>query len=357
MQCSFSALDEYFGVYQAPVRFECYEGDLVGLAKSLEGLSYPGLPYADAIRDADAADGAVVAAGGETRRIRYRCSDGGTRPAYPQARLERLPDAKCFEGRGGVYGRLHDKAPVPDQAAPELVLFEAAVLAARYPYEPDPAYLSVAPPGLTREYQRDLLDLVITGAKPDKAFDLLFRCGFVTAYWPELAELAAVPHAKDYHPEGDAWRHTMETFSHRKAPEPILSLGLLLHDTGKPDAVSSGGKRFDRHSELGERTARSFLSRLGYPRSTVDAVAYLVRFHMLPAALPRVPPSSIGSILDDPLFPVLLELYRCDELSTFRGPDGYYDACAAYKSYLRNSRNPYRDKNGKRLQDSLHRNG
>jgi len=346
VQCSFTALDEYFGVSQAPVRFECFDGDLVGLARTVDGLAYPGLPYADAIAEADVA-----------RRIRYRCSDGGSRAAYPQTRLERLADPKCFEARGGVYVKLRDKTPVPDQAAPELVLFEAAILASRYPYDPDPAYLPVSPTGISIEYQRDLLDLVVTGARPDKAFDLLLRSGFVAAWWPELSELALVPHVKDFHPEGDAWRHTMETFSHRKTPDLVLSLALLLHDTGKPDAVSSGGRRFDRHSELGERTARSFLTRLGYPRVTVDAVAYLVRFHMLPAALPRVPPSSIGAILDDPLFPVLLELYRCDELSTFRGPDGYYEACAAYKSYLKNSRNPYRDMNGKRLQDSLHRTG
>jgi len=344
--CSFTALDEYFGVAPAPLRFECFDGDLVGLAKVVDGLSFPGLPYADA-----------VTTGADGVRVRWRCSDGEARGAYPQTRLARLPGKRAFDARCGVYERLRDPVPVPDRAAPELVVFESAVLSSRYRYDTDSSCLQDAGSGLSPEYQRDLLELVVTGARPDKGFDLLLRSGFIGEYWPELAELSGVTHAKEYHPEGDVWRHTMETFAHRKSPDLILSLALLLHDTGKPDAVSAGGNRFNGHSELGEDAARAFLRRLGYPRDLVDSVAYLVRYHMLPAALPRVPPSSIGRILDDPLFPVLLEVYRCDELSTFRGPDGYYEACAAYKAYLKHSRNPYRDSDGKRRQDVLHRTG
>lgn len=346
MVCSFTALDEYFGVSPAPFRFECFDGDLVGLAKSVDGLSFPGLPYADAV--SIAADGT---------RLRWRCSDGEVRGAFPQTRLARLPGKKAFDARSGIYERLRDPVPVPDYVAPELVLFESAVLASRYSYDPDPASLQPLSSSSSPEYQRDLLELVVTGARPDKGFDLLLRSGFIGTHWPELAELSGVTHAKEFHPEGDVWRHTMETFAHRKSPDLILSLALLLHDTGKPEAVSVGGNRFNGHSELGEDAARAFLKRLGYPRELIDSVAYLVRYHMLPAALPRVPPSSIGRILDDPLFPVLLEVYRCDELSTFRGPEGYYEACAAYKAYLKNSRNPYRDRDGKRLQDVLHRSG
>lgn len=346
MVCSFTALDEYFGVPPAPLRFERFEGDIVALAKTVDGLTFPGLPYADAVLDTLTDDNPV--------RVRYSCSDGEASTAYPQARLERLPGKRAFDARGGVYESLREPSPVPESTVPELVLFEAAVLASRYSYEPDPGSIPRAMTALPPAYQRDLLELVVTGARPDKGFEILKASGFLTLYWPEIAELSGVQHAKDFHPEGDVWRHTMETFAHRKSPELILSLGLLLHDTGKPDAVASGGKRFDMHSELGEMATKAFLGRLGYPRNVIESVAFLVRYHMLPAALSRVPPSSIGRILDDPLVPVLLELYRCDELSTFRGPDGYYEACAAYKAYRKNSKNPYRDSDGKR-RDALHR--
>jgi poly(A) polymerase len=50
-----------------------------------------------------------------------------------------------------------------------------------------------------------------------------------------------------------------------------------------------------------------------------------------------------------PLFPMLLELYRCDESSSFKGLEAYYESSAAYRSYLRYRRNPYRSENGKKL--------
>lgn len=322
------------------MRFDIFDGDMIGLARAVEGLRYPGLPYADAALDSE-------------KPTLYKVADGDLESAYPQTRLIALPGKRSFDGRGGVYESLAAKSPVPSNAPPETILFEAPILASRYGYSPDPAFLPQAPVDLSPRYQRDLLDLIATGRHPEAGFELLLSTGFVDAYWPEIAELASVDHAKDFHPEGDAWRHTMETFGHRKAPDLVLSLGLLLHDTGKPDAVSNSGRRFDGHSELGARVARGFLGRLGYPSATIDAVTFLVRYHMLPAALPKLPPSSIERVLVDPLFPVLLELYRCDELSTFRGPDGYYEACAVYKAFLKNRRNPYRDINGKRKPDSL----
>jgi len=44
-----------------------------------------------------------------------------------------------------------------------------------------------------------------------------------------------------------------------------------------------------------------------------------------------------------------MELYRCDESSSFKGLDGYYRSSAAYKTYLRHRRNPYRSGDGKKL--------
>jgi poly(A) polymerase len=70
---------------------------------------------------------------------------------------------------------------------------------------------------------------------------------------------------------------------------------------------------------------------------------------MLPAALPRLPLVRTRDILESPLFPTLLELYRCDESSSFKGLDGYYESSAAYQTYLRNRRNPYRLADGKKM--------
>jgi poly(A) polymerase len=166
-----------------------------------------------------------------------------------------------------------------------------------------------------------------------------------------------VDHSKEYHPEGNVWKHTLETFRYRKpvrAPlaaafDLRLSLGLLLHDVGKAFAESSGNHRFAGHAELGARQARRFLERLGFDAPLIEDVFYLVKNHMLPAALPRLPLTRTEEIMASPLFPALMELYRCDESSSFKGLDGYYESSAAYQSYLRYRRNPYRSADGKKI--------
>ncbi|MBU0934515.1 MAG: phosphohydrolase, partial [Spirochaetes bacterium] len=234
-------------------------------------------------------------------------------------------------------------------------IFETAILAARYPLSLDQqaaiAAAQALPEQLPGQYQQDLLLLLLDSAHPERGFELLRHCGFLERYWPELADLDTVDHAKDFHPEGDAWRHTMETFSHRKTKDLVLSLGLLLHDIGKPDASANAGRRFDGHADIGGQQALRFLRRLGFPERLAQDVFFLVRYHMMPAALPVLPVYRVEEQLRHPLFPVLLELYRCDELSTFRGPDGYYAACAAYRDWCRHTKNPYRLADGRKRQD------
>jgi poly(A) polymerase len=207
------------------------------------------------------------------------------------------------------------------------------------------------PPGA--EEQRLLLTGLLDAANPAPGFELLKTGGLIAAFWPELAVLDDVDHSKEFHPEGNVWKHTMEALRYRKPSgagfDLRLSLGLLLHDAGKPLSQAAGSRRFDGHAELGERQARRFLERLGFNAPLVNDVCYLVRNHMLPAALPRLPLARTGEIMESSLFPALLELYRCDESSSFKGLDGYYRSSAAYQSYLKNRRNPYRSPDGKLL--------
>jgi poly(A) polymerase len=174
---------------------------------------------------------------------------------------------------------------------------------------------------------------------------LLKTCGFIDEFWPELAALELADHSKEYHPEGNAWEHTLETFRHRKpgAYDLRLSLGLLLHDIGKPVASSAKNHKFEGHAELGTIQARRFLERLGFNSSIISDVCFLVKNHMLPAALPRLPLFRTSEIMLSPLFPLLMELYRCDESSSFKGLEGYYESSSTYQQFLRNRRNPYRN--------------
>jgi len=115
---------------------------------------------------------------------------------------------------------------------------------------------------------------------------------------------------------------------------------------GKPDALGTQERPYDRHAELGAELAASFLRRLGFPQSLVQEVGFLVRYHMMPGALKKLPLYRSEKIMDSPLFPRLLELYRADLSPSYGSPEGYYEACQEYRTYLRNKANPYRRSDG-----------
>ena len=344
-EASFTALDRYRGYPTAPLRFLLFRGGLPELARLGYELEFPGLPYSDA-----SSPESLGAQRTAVPPIRYVCAEADEEPephAYSLLDLTYDPEHKLFRHPRRTFPDPREPVLYPDDAPDDRVLFETAVLLARYPYRlPESGFSVRVPRDLSAAFQRDLLSLVITGRDPGAALEWLGDTGFLDAYWPEISGLRGVVHSKDFHPEGDVWAHTLETFRYRKLSDLRLSLGLLLHDSGKPLSRASEGHRFDRHSEIGARQARRFLGRLEYPPAVTADVEFLVRRHMMPAALPRLPMNRVLEDLENPLFPMLLELYRCDELSTFRGPDGYYEACAAYRQYLKNVRNPYRNPDG-----------
>lgn len=342
-----SALERFFGPRSGPSPWSPYrrfcltdsgQADLARLSRSIE---FPGHEYADAYLP------------GEGPGTYALCDVDLRRPppaSWKQADFYYDPRRTVFLDPRGAYPVLRSSRLEPNFDAsgpwPAEALFQAAALSSRFGFDcPAPAE-GYRGPADSPGWQRDLLCLVLGGPHPGKGLALLREAGFVEREWPEAARLFDLDQSKEFHPEGDAWEHTLETFKYRKEPDLVLSLALFLHDSGKPLSESAEGRRFDRHAELGAAAARRFLERLGFDAGTRDEVCFLVRQHMLPAALPRLPFFRVKETIESPLFPKLLELYRCDSSSSFMGPDGYYAACAAFNRYRRNLRNPYREADG-----------
>ena len=375
----FSAIDSYLGRENAVAAHVLCGAGLADLARLFEDLRYPGAVLADAAVDRegktwyfhceDAADAEYP------RDLRRNRSTFRFLEFYQDCKNKRFYDLNNIysilrfirDGKNdddsscaGIAGDWHEE-PNPG-VEPSRALIDCALILAHY--FPDVASRGInsisekfrgsggfSPPGI--EEQRLLLAGLLGAANPGPGFELLKKSGFIAAYWPELAALDDVDHSKEFHPEGNVWKHTLETFRYRKPGangvfDLCLSLGLLLHDTGKPIAASFGNHRFDGHAELGARAAARFLERLEFNPSLVQDVFFLVKNHMLPAALKRLPIARTGETMASPLFPLLMELYRCDESSSFKGLDGYYENSAAYQSYLRNVKNPYRTADGKK---------
>ncbi|MCL2832824.1 MAG: HD domain-containing protein [Treponema sp.] len=368
---SFSALDKYLGLGSLPFSFAWTDAGLGELAHYADELNFPGADLADASLDS----------GG--RRYYFRCGDScesAVNPSYSLLSLVQDLRNKRFLDIEGIYPdirllRKNESAKAPDDSEKLAwwenldsgtgclqAIMDGALIVARYGSTGLPprdfietlgsAFDNESPPGA--EKQQALLIGLMCSSRPDRGLEFLKSSGFLQKFWPEIALLDNADHAKEFHPEGNAWKHTLQTFEHRKQNSSgvydlRLSLSLLLHDTGKPIAEDSGSHRFDHHAELGAATARRFMERLNFDSAFIEDVFYLVKNHMLPAALARLSPAKTGDIMNSPLFPSLMELYRCDESSSFKGLDGFYRNSAAYQTYLRNMRNPYRSVSGKIL--------
>jgi hypothetical protein len=211
---------------------------------------------------------------------------------------------------------------------------EAAVYTSRFPWRPDPIKGEEDWPTLSPLGQRQLLELVLESEAPWRGLEFLETTGFLSRHWPLLDSLRRVEHTKDYHPEGNGWNHTLETFRFRKKRDFVTDLALLLHDVGKVSAKEEEGNRFHRHADLGAKASSRFLRSLGFLGDLVDDVYFLVKNHMVPGLVETVPLHRFERVLLDPRLPKLLELFRGDSGATWRGPEEFFRVTKKIKKYL-----------------------
>lgn len=330
---SYSALDQFFHIKYNDSLYLNTDATLIKLARVFEKLEYPGFPFADASIKINGIN------------ILFRCVDKlEIPPPSPFTALSLLYNSikNIFLDPVDIYKdiRSNELVKVNHIFPPTLVLMEAAKLVSRYHYNINGNNLSQSNSHFipSIRMQKYLLTSILNSRYPWKGLSLLHKYGFISKYWPDIYRMNNVQQSKDYHPEGDVWNHTLETLKYRKTTDLVLSLALLLHDIGKPVAKRTSNKPFNEHSELGTNIARRFLSKLGFSRPVCNSVTFLVRYHMLPHALKKIPLYRTEKIMDSPLFPQLLELYRADVSATYKGPEGYYDACRVYRKYIKTTK-------------------
>ena len=124
---------------------------------------------------------------------------------------------------------------------------------------------------------------------PDVFFRVLWQAGALSPWFKELDSLRGVPQNPVYHPEGDAFEHTMlvlrEAAALRdRAKDPLLlMLAALTHDLGKAVTTKKNDKgnwQSIGHETAGMPLAESLLSRLGAGKQTIALCKNLCKLHM-----------------------------------------------------------------------------
>ena len=181
--------------------------------------------------------------------------------------------------------------------------------------------------GVSAERIGDELLKVFTGIDSARGLRLLLDSGILHVLLPEVAAMNGVPQPPQFHPEGDVFRHTCIMFEKSEEPSETLSLGILLHDVGKPSTYTVQDRiRFHGHAEVGARMADEICRRLRLPTQQIEDVVDLVRDHLRFIHVREMRESTLKRFLRKENFDLHLELHRLDCLAS-HGNLTNYDFC------------------------------
>jgi poly(A) polymerase len=160
-----------------------------------------------------------------------------------------------------------------------------------------------------------------------RGFDLLDESGLLREILPEIEKLKGCEQPPQFHPEGDVFVHTriMLGLIPAEATLPLV-LSVLFHDIGKPRTATvdpEGRIRFNGHDKLGGAMTEELMTRLRFPRETIDATVEAVNVHMVFKDVQQMRTAKLKRFMARPGFADELELHRIDCTSSHGALDNY----------------------------------
>lgn len=154
--------------------------------------------------------------------------------------------------------------------------------------------------------------------RPSQAFIWLKEIGWLELFYPELVILEKVEQGIKFHPEGDAFIHTMLAIDALPIEERELDImfALLFHDVGKAivkNIREDDTVHFYGHDEAGAAMVEVLMRRITDNKKLIESVEKLIRYHMYPLKfLKEITPKSIKKISIKVDFPKLMKVHYAD---------------------------------------------
>lgn len=135
---------------------------------------------------------------------------------------------------------------------------------------------------ISKERIRDELIKILESPQAYEGFMLLHKTGLLKYIIPELEKGVGVSQNK--HHIYSVFKHCLLSLKYAAKYNFNLNVRLaaLLHDIAKPETKKGEGPdaTFYNHDVLGAKIATQILSRLRFPKKTIEKVATLIRYHM-----------------------------------------------------------------------------
>ena len=187
-------------------------------------------------------------------------------------------------------------------------------------------------------YERIRVELVkmLTSKEPERAIRLLDELRLLDYILPEVSALKGVQQSPDYHPEGDAFTHTLMVLRGLVGQSvPILMAGLL-HDTGKKKTYNFNQEKnriqFLGHEEESALITEEVMRRLKFTLSEIKESVFLVANHMKMGKFDELKLYKQRMLAGEKYFDSLVILTVADHESTGRSASGLIEEVNRIKS-------------------------
>lgn len=161
-------------------------------------------------------------------------------------------------------------------------------------------------------------------------FDTLLECDALHVLFPEVYRLKTALEARRWHPEGDAYEHTMLVLTQavRNGYGLEARVACLVHDFGKGLTPRDQLPKHYGHEMSGVKVAQTFCNRLTVPSKMRDRVMKTTRYHMHMHKLDQMNAKTFVNMFmdmgaaNDPEVITLLHIVGiCDERGRLGGED------------------------------------
>lgn len=168
---------------------------------------------------------------------------------------------------------------------------------------------------------------------PSVFFRVLEQAGLLKTLFPEIHALIGKTQPEYFHPEGDAFEHTMEIVDLVAGMTDDLAVRFagLVHDIGKGATPPEMLPHHYGHEKIGGEILLKWNERMTLPKKWLQGSLFVIREHMRAGRLAKVP-KIVDLLLAAEKNPLGFDGFNCVILADSKGLPYYL---ADYKSYLK----------------------